>query len=141
MISTSFFYQSSHVRFQAILTGHPFSSRFGSRRRIRCGWDAKEKARHLSTFWGGGYRFYCFVAISRSECQSGYVPKDAFDISPLSRSVGIVTRDGIVISDPTKYVIQTVHNSLGKTHPMIALPNPLSLSSRTCILVIRASPY
>ncbi|KAK2460341.1 hypothetical protein APHAL10511_007730 [Amanita phalloides] len=35
--------------------------------------------------------------------EPGYVPKDAFDISPLSRTVGIVTQDGIVISDPTNF--------------------------------------
>jgi len=40
--------------------------------------------------------------------ESGYVPKDAFDISPLSRSVGIVTRDGIVISDPTNFAKSAV---------------------------------
>ncbi|KAF8627002.1 hypothetical protein AX15_004586 [Amanita polypyramis BW_CC] len=40
--------------------------------------------------------------------ESGYVPKDATDISPLVKSVGVVTRDGIVIADPTNFAKSTV---------------------------------
>ncbi|KAG7089591.1 hypothetical protein E1B28_011258 [Marasmius oreades] len=33
--------------------------------------------------------------------QPGYVPKDAYDITPLTRTIGICSRDGIVVVDPT----------------------------------------
>lgn len=33
--------------------------------------------------------------------QSGYVPKNAHDITPLVKSIGISTSSGIVIADPT----------------------------------------
>ncbi len=36
--------------------------------------------------------------------QAGYVPKDAYEITPLVKTVGICTDDGIVILDPTKCV-------------------------------------
>ncbi|KAF5382217.1 hypothetical protein D9615_004363 [Tricholomella constricta] len=32
--------------------------------------------------------------------ETGYIPRDAFDISPLSKTVGICAKDGIVIVDP-----------------------------------------
>lgn len=40
--------------------------------------------------------------------QAGYVPKDAYDLTPLVKTVGICTSDGIVILDPTKSVSSTV---------------------------------
>ncbi|KAF9003954.1 hypothetical protein BDQ17DRAFT_1399669 [Cyathus striatus] len=33
--------------------------------------------------------------------EPGFIPKDAYDISPLVKTVGICTHDGIVIADPT----------------------------------------
>ncbi|PFH52993.1 hypothetical protein AMATHDRAFT_45896 [Amanita thiersii Skay4041] len=44
------------------------------------------------------------LALWLNPCKPGYVPKDAFDISPLTRTIGICTRDGIVIADPTNLV-------------------------------------
>ncbi|KAF9468071.1 hypothetical protein BDZ94DRAFT_1209777 [Collybia nuda] len=37
----------------------------------------------------------------RSFGEPGYIPKDAYDITPLSKTVGVCTRDGVVIIDPT----------------------------------------
>jgi hypothetical protein len=65
----------------------------------------KKKPAMFQPFGEVSIIFITLFAILQSERQPGYVPKDAFDISPLSRAVGIVTRDGIVISDPTKCVI------------------------------------
>lgn len=76
--------------------------------------DRKKKPAIFQPFGEVSITFIALFAISQSKCQPGYVPKDAFDISPLSRSVGIVTRDGIVISDPTKYVIRTVQSQSAK---------------------------
>lgn len=36
--------------------------------------------------------------------QPGYVPKDAYDMTTLVKTIGICTHDGIVILDPMKYV-------------------------------------
>ncbi|KAG5645930.1 hypothetical protein DXG03_004719 [Asterophora parasitica] len=38
------------------------------------------------------------------QVQIGYIPRDAFAISPLVKTVGICAKDGIVIVDPTKYI-------------------------------------
>jgi hypothetical protein len=45
---------------------------------------------------------YFVVPDAQLYLQHGYVPKDAYDISPLVKTVGICTHDGIVILDPTK---------------------------------------
>ncbi|KAF8638287.1 hypothetical protein AX17_002307 [Amanita inopinata Kibby_2008] len=37
----------------------------------------------------------------RAYGESGYVPKDAVDVSPLTKTIGVCTNDGIVIADPT----------------------------------------
>jgi hypothetical protein len=34
----------------------------------------------------------------------GFVPRDAFDVTALTKNIAICTQDGIVIADPTKYV-------------------------------------
>lgn len=40
--------------------------------------------------------------------QPGYIPKDAYDIVALSKTVGVCTNDGIVTLDPTKCVLLLV---------------------------------
>ena len=76
----------------------------------------KQKPAMFQPFGEVGSVVLAFFVTSKKQRQSGYVPKDAFDISPLTRSVGIVTRDGIVISDPTKSVFQTLEKSISKAH-------------------------
>lgn len=34
----------------------------------------------------------------------GFIPKDAYNVTPLNKMIGICTNDGIVIADPTKSV-------------------------------------
>ena len=42
--------------------------------------------------------------ISPFNLQSFTVPKDAYDVTLLTRTIGICTEKGIVVADPTKYV-------------------------------------
>ncbi|KAF8896352.1 hypothetical protein BD779DRAFT_1668158 [Infundibulicybe gibba] len=37
----------------------------------------------------------------------GYIPKDAYDVTPLIKTIGICTNDGIVIVDPTNQISQS----------------------------------
>ncbi|KAG5353522.1 hypothetical protein C0989_005969 [Termitomyces sp. Mn162] len=45
----------------------------------------------------------------------GYVPRDAYDISPLTKTVGICAEKGIIIVDPTKYGSFEASSSLYET--------------------------
>ncbi|KAL0580975.1 hypothetical protein V5O48_001067 [Marasmius crinis-equi] len=49
--------------------------------------------------------------------EPGYVPKDAYDITPLVKTIGICSRDGIVVVDPTKYDYSFEPDTFAKTVP------------------------
>ncbi|KAF8071933.1 hypothetical protein FPV67DRAFT_907308 [Lyophyllum atratum] len=61
--------------------------------------------------------------------QPGYVPRDAFDISPLLKTVGICSKDGIVIVDPTN-LTSSKHLIVPDLHEAATNPPIYGLKSR-----------